>query len=213
MSQKDSTKSKAAERAARLAQLRREQKRRERRLALVIWGVTGLVLVLLAGGVWYAVSAGNSSSADLSAVEDFPVKSNHVTGPVDYKQDPPVGGPHNPTWLNCGTYPTQVPSENVVHSLEHGAVWIAYDPGLAASDVQKLEDLTPSTYAILSPYKGLPSPVVVSGWGSRLKVQSADDPRIQAFIEEYRSGGNTPEVGASCSGGSDGTLPLGPAGG
>jgi Protein of unknown function (DUF3105) len=54
-----------------------------------------------------------------------------VTGPVTYAQNPPVGGPHDLVWLNCGIYTAPVRNENAVHSLEHGAVWVTYQPSLA----------------------------------------------------------------------------------
>ncbi len=33
------------------------------------------------------------------------LEHNHVTGPVRYQQIPPVGGPHNPVWMNAGVFP------------------------------------------------------------------------------------------------------------
>ena len=66
------------------------------------------------------------------------LQHQHVTGPVDYTITPPVGGPHNAVWMNAGVYTKPVPTERAVHNLEHGAVWITYDPDLAASKVAKL---------------------------------------------------------------------------
>ena len=60
---------------------------------------------------------------------------NHTTQPVTYTQNPPIGGPHSPQWLTCGVYTTPVPNENAVHDLEHGAVWITYQPSLPAAQV------------------------------------------------------------------------------
>ena len=105
-------------------------------------------------------------------------------------------------------YDKPIRSENAVHSMEHGAAWITYDPALGEDDVALLEEGTPSTYAILSPFEGLPSPVVVSAWGRQLVLDSPDDPRLQTFLEEFRMGGVAPEIGAPCDGASDGTLPL-----
>ena len=59
----------------------------------------------------------------------------HVDTPVDYPQTPPVGGPHNPVWQTCQFYDVEFPKERGVHSMEHGAVWITFDPSLAAADV------------------------------------------------------------------------------
>ena len=53
---------------------------------------------------------------------------------------PPTGGSHNPRWQNCGIYTDPVDSSLAVHSLEHGAVWLAYQPDLAADKVAELQD-------------------------------------------------------------------------
>ena len=139
--------------------------------------------------------------------------SDHVTTAVSYEQQPPAGGEHNPVWLNCGVYADAVPNENAVHSMEHGAVWITYSPDLSTDDVDQLRAVTPDTYAMLSPYPGLDSPVVISAWGKQLRLDDVDDRRLEAFIREYRLGQQAPEPGAACSGGSDGSLPLDTGGG
>src|ERR1700744_2997072 len=62
------------------------------------------------------------------------LEHNHVTGPVKYVVTPPVGGPHDPVWMNAGVYTKPVPVTRAVHNLEHGAVWITYDPNLPAKE-------------------------------------------------------------------------------
>jgi hypothetical protein len=115
---------------------------------------------------------------------------------------PPVGGVHSSTWLNCGVYEEPVELRNVLHSLEHGAVWITYQPELAADDVQRLQDLVwDEGYVVLSPYPGLQSPIVLTAWGVQLELESAGDARIADFVERYQQGPQTPEFGASCQDG------------
>jgi hypothetical protein len=127
---------------------------------------------------------------------------DHVTGPVNYPRNPPVGGPHNPVWLNCGTYTSPVANENAVHSLEHGAVWITYQPNLPTNQVSTLRsDAHGQPYVVLSPYPNLPAPVVASAWGVQLRLSAASDPRLTQFIRAYERGPQTPEPGAPCSGG------------
>lgn len=88
---------------------------------------------------------------------------NHSAGPVTYAQTPPAGGDHSAAWENCGIYRSPVPNENAVHSLEHGAVWITCRPDLPADQVTALQSLVCSQpYGLLSPYVGLPSPVVAT---------------------------------------------------
>jgi Protein of unknown function (DUF3105) len=139
---------------------------------------------------------------------------DHVTGPVTYSVTPPIGGQHNATWMNCGIYDKPVPAERAVHNMEHGAVWITYQPSLPQSEVDELrafaqkQTMVPSAegaasrYVDLSPYPGLSSPVVISSWGFQLKVSSPTDPRLQQFVSKFRaSPKHTPEYGGACTGG------------
>jgi Protein of unknown function (DUF3105) len=191
--------------AEKAARMRREQAARDRRrkISLIATGV--VVVLIIAGGVTAFIVNANKpeSSASLAGVQTFTgLSRNHVTTKVNYPQTPPVGGDHNPTWLNCGIYTSPVPNENAVHDLEHGAVWITYQPALAKTEVDKLTSVAKGqTYLDLSPYPGLPSPVVVSAWGKQLKLNTATDPRLEAFIKKYKQGPQTPEPGATCTGG------------
>jgi len=145
----------------------------------------------------------------------------HVTGPVTYPEAPPVGGDHNPTWMNCGVYAAPVPNERAVHTLEHGAVWITYQPTLPSGEVTALRAFVAhqsdvvetsaaiggrvdqhATYMDLSPYPGLTQPIVASAWGYQLVVSSPTDPRLQQFVTTFRASPTyTPEYGAPCTGG------------
>lgn len=148
------------------------------------------------------------------------LQHDHVTGPVTYRQTPPVGGPHNPIWMNAGVYTKPVPNARAVHNLEHGAIWITYRPNLPASQVkqlvafvgkQSLIDESAATgisgqenrYMDLSPWPGdsLPAPIVLSAWGHQLYVTSPTDPRMQQFVDTFRhSPKYTPEYGAAVDG-------------
>jgi hypothetical protein len=142
---------------------------------------------------------------------------DHVDGPVQYAVTPPVGGPHNPVWMNAGVYTEPIPSERAVHNLEHGAVWITYRPSLSSGDVAQLVALFKKQSMIqepgdagrsnrfmdLSPWADddLPAPIVISSWGYQLKVQSPDDPRLQQFIDTFRHNPKySPEYGAAVDG-------------
>ena len=107
---------------------------------------------------------------------------NHTKEPVDYPQTPPVGGPHNPIWQNCGFYSKPVRNEHAVHSMEHGAVWITYSPDLPKDQVEKIKSLTQKRYVLASPYPNLPSPVVATAWGKQLRLDSTNDPRLEQFV-------------------------------
>jgi hypothetical protein len=105
-------------------------------------------------------------------------------------------------WQNCGFYEEPVPNEPAVHSLEHGAVWVTHDPGLEEDQVEELRTLAEeNSYVLVSPYEGLSAPVVASAWGHQVELEGAGDENLQSFVEAYQQGPQTPEPGASCSGG------------
>lgn len=113
-----------------------------------------------------------------------------------------MGGPHNPAWQNCGVYTQPVANENAVHSLEHGAIWITYQPDLPDTEVQKLQTFArESGFRLLSPYPESPGPIVLSAWGYQLQLDQADDPRLVSFIQNYEQSPQSPEPGAPCTGG------------
>jgi hypothetical protein len=176
------------------------------------WGLivaTVLIVLLAVGLIGYAVSQNKKKSdakdpAKISGIVHKKFTSGeHKTGVISYAESPPMGGPHAPIWADCdGTvYPNQIANENAVHDLEHGAVWIAYKPGLPADQLDVLTKLVSGKqYTILTPYAGLKSNVSLQAWGYQLFVDSATDKRVNQFINALRlNQTNTPEPGASCS--------------
>ena len=145
-----------------------------------------------------------SAGGPPSGVQDIDVgeAGQHTEGEVDYDQNPPAGGEHNPTWQNAGYYPEPVRDETAVHTLEHGAVWITYSPDLPQGQVDELQEVANSRECVLvSPYPNLGSPVVASAWGKQIELEGADDPALNRFIGTYLQGEQTPEPGAACTSG------------
>jgi hypothetical protein len=132
-------------------------------------------------------------------------KRDHVEGPVDYPGSstaPPVGGPHNGVPQSCQAYTSPVANEHAVHSLEHGAVWITYNPDkVSAKDIAVLKaDLEDSPYRMLSPYPGLKAPISLQAWGEQVFLDKATDKRVKRFLELFTQGPQDLEKGAACSG-------------
>ncbi|GLW10625.1 hypothetical protein Misp01_57530 [Microtetraspora sp. NBRC 13810] len=198
-------KEKAQARREHLAQMRAEQKRKERRTAFLMWGGGGLVIVVIIAVVgFYLIGERSATSLDAVTTASYPA-ALHKETKITYKENPPVGGEHNPVWQNCGVYDAPLANEHAVHSMEHGAVWITYRPDLPKAQVDRLKELASDDYMLLSPYPGLPAPVVVSSWNHQLKLQSAEDPRLPRYISKYKNGPDTPELGAACTQGTSAT--------
>ena len=130
------------------------------------------------------------------------LEQTHVDTPVDYPQTPPVGGPHNAVWQSCAVYDVEFPKERGVHSMEHGAVWITYTAGLPEADIAVLEALAENGMEILvSPFTGLPTPIVASAWGKQIQLESVNDPRLAQFVTMFDDGPQTPELNTPCASG------------
>lgn len=205
-----------AARAAKAAAIKAEQQRKERRrwiwiiaaASVVGLGLVGATTAVLLSASREQAAVQDAANAPISGVEEYDdLSSRHVQDPAPSPQPtgdalPPVGGDHDPLWQNCGIYTQPVTTANAVHSLEHGAVWITYRPGIADDQLAALTDLAEgTTYLLLSPFEDLRSPVVLTAWGTQLELDDATDPRAAAFVEKYREGEQTPEPGAPCEGG------------
>lgn len=178
-------------------------------LAVVVFaaGIFGYLYVRYEDRRAFTPTAENQDpSAKIEGVLKVDYSSRgHIQPPqrVAYDHYPPFGGPHDGTWAACNgqVYDQPVRNENMVHALEHGTVWIAYNPDkIDDAGLASLRERTEGQiYTMLSPYPGLDAPISLQSWGHQLKVNSADDERIDHFIQALRLNQYThPEVGASC---------------
>ena len=60
---------------------------------------------------------------------------------------------------------------------------------------------TNERYMLMSPFPGLPSPIVISSWAHQLRLDSPDDPRLQRYVDVFRMNPKySPEYGPTCEG-------------
>jgi hypothetical protein len=204
----------AEKRAAQLEKFKkREAAAKRNRILGIIAAVVALLLVVGAVATVLILNAappsgdGEVISGDYAdRLELYPdLDATHTDTRVTYDQSPPVGGPHNPAWLNCGVYDEEQQNENVVHTLEHGAVWIAYDPASTTdAEIEALIELAPDTYSVISPYDGLGNAMAISAWGAQLRFTEVDDPAVEDFLTEFWRSPSSPEPSAPCTGALDG---------
>ncbi len=176
-----------------------------------LWFIAAIAGVVVLGGLlaWLAISG----KSDDTAVEIIPpartesfdpatLTRNHIQSPT-YDNAVPVGGDHIAIWQNCGVYREAQNTGNIVHSLEHGAVWVSYSPDISEAGRDKLEGLANlDPFVVVSPNDALGNGEVwSSAWGYRMQADSADDPRLDEFVNTFARGEQTPEPGATCTGG------------
>ncbi|MGW1022288.1 DUF3105 domain-containing protein [Streptomyces sp. NPDC002577] len=214
----------SASRQARVAEMRRAERARERRNRAIAIVAGAAVVVALAGvGAWAISNESGSKGSGDSAAESKSkgaghfttdkngvktwsgkLSRNHVATAVDYPMTPPVGGNHNQVWMNCNgdVYTKAIKNENAVHSLEHGAVWVTYNSKASEADVKALAEKVKQTpYTLMSPDEDQKDPIMLSAWGKQRTVTGASDPNVDTFFQAYVQGEQTPEPGAACTGG------------
>lgn len=146
---------------------------------------------------------------DIEGVERVAVLGGHTQNPVNYPRVPPTGGLHFTNWQNCGIYTLPIQNEYAVHSLEHGAVWVTYQPELSVEEFLILRTVAEQGSArLLSPVPNLPAPIVITSWGFQLQLEQASDPRLAQFARQYeRNPQYAPEPNGYCVNGVSRTIP------
>ncbi|MGH2534924.1 MAG: DUF3105 domain-containing protein [Thermomicrobiales bacterium] len=203
-------------RAARRAELvknqraeRRKRYQKQQRDWLLTKIGAGAVAVALLVGLGYAIynyAEDRRLNVKPDGVQEFSyVGGDHTPQsgtPVEYTESPPVGGAHDSAWQNCRVYDQPIYNWHAVHSLEHGAVWITYQPNLPQEQINELRNkFDGQTFVLVSPYPDLQAPIVATSWNNQLELQSVDDERLDQFVRYFRQGPQTQEPNATCAGG------------
>jgi hypothetical protein len=194
-----SKKTTAAPRMGRKEAMRLEHQKRKTQRMILIGALVSIFVIALAVLIYLRFG-----QPDVEGVTRFGTQSqvHDAQASLPAGPRPPVGGAHFSNWQNCGVYREPIQSEYAVHSMEHGAVWLTYQPDLPAAELANLENLVRGqSYVLMSPYPDQDSPVVMTAWGMQMAVESLPDDRINQFIRRYRQGSQTPEPGAPCTGG------------
>lgn len=187
---------KLSKREKRLQEMEKERRRKQLQVVIPI----GFILFLLVGGTLYRIFEPDIEG--IVQVESAIGNQHDPDVEIAFTDLPPMGGPHHPSWQNCGIYREPILARHAIHSMEHGVVWVTYNPEAVGSDqVSELEDMVRGRgHLLLSPYPDQAEPIALTTWDIQLTVESTDDNRIERFIERYRQA-RGPEVGASCSNG------------
>jgi len=153
----------AAERRARLEQMKAQEKAKSRRRTLLM--VTPAVILAVVVGAMVFLQFRSAAGGDPSALAKIGVSASaaacqdveatkaegnndHRAEPdrIDYDQSPPAAGPHWGQFLTGGqirkfwTAEDRPPVERLVHSLEHGWTILWYDDTVAKDSAQ-VDDL------------------------------------------------------------------------
>ena len=191
-------------------QQRLEERRREKQRALeqarrAAARRRAIRTALLAGvfaalALWFFTRGGTPDNFGGHEVQELSSDGvgDHTNDPVDYETGPPVSGTHAPQSAPCGVHGEQIPDETQVHSLEHGAVGLQYQPDVDPEEIARIEDIVGEydSHVFSAPYEGASAPVVVSSWGRLMELEEVDESAMKAYIDEFA--GNGPERNQPC---------------
>jgi len=139
----------------------------------------------------------NGDQSVISQVETETASSSAHVEPgtdIDYDTVPPSGGTHyGGTWESAGFYAEEKELGSLVHSLEHGAVVVYYNPaeisdrgeeGLRGWASNQTGDWR-SFIAVPNPNDDPDATYVLTAWEKRLTMDEYDADKVRAFVAEY----------------------------
>ncbi|MDO8624273.1 MAG: DUF3105 domain-containing protein [bacterium] len=160
-----------------------------------LWISIIVVLLALCGfGIMKLVQAGAPSGPDYSVF--YPAQSReHITPGSEhpaYNSDPPSGGWHYPVTAKKQFYDEAIPDGYVLHNMEHGDVWIAYNPNLSKEIKDELKQYAFSKI-IITPREASTTDIALVAWervdAFTLENGTVPETRIRDFIKRYRGKG------------------------
>lgn len=190
------------------------------RVPLLVWFLI-VALVFVVGGVLLVSKMGAGTqkedatkpekvSKEVAGTEVFSIVSReHIesgTPGSNYNSDPPTSGPHWPNDANKGIYDKELPDKQLIHNLEHGFIWISYQPGNAdlqsstssagikgatQEEVNQLKSIVEKDgwKIVMEPRAKDQAKIVLAAWGRVLKLDGFDQKRVKDFISSYRNRG------------------------
>lgn len=196
---------------------RLEQERRERQAkreslrrnlitmaAVVIVGAIVVTLIARERGGGSAAEGVDLAAAGCTEIEEPPETSaQHVPDgtAIQYSTRPPTSGDHYAEPAGAGFYQpastATVPTEQLVHNLEHGQIIIWYSPTAPSDlreDIENYIDSQPGRYALTLlgvPYDQVPagSNYSMTAWGAMQSCEEFSAEAIDNFRAEFQGRG------------------------
>ena len=173
-----------------------EKVQQKKKVMYVLWWIAGIALFgALIGGIVWAIIANKPAPLGEDFSRAMPDEgATHVTEgeKVTYQSQPPTSGDHWPDPLRDGIYDIEKPDEAIVHSLEHGRIWISYRPDIPDEIKEQVRAIAKrEVRVIVTPRAANATDIALAAW-NRLDTFSKEEfneSRVRDFIRRYRDKG------------------------
>lgn len=167
------------------------------------WVLVACFVLSILGAMWYLWQALRGPGGALATLgkdysREIPfVGQDHIpegARVTNYNSNPPTSGDH---WVDPqldGVYDKVIPDEAMVHSLEHGRIWISYKPSIPESVKEALRRIGRSqTFVLVTERPANDTDIAVAAWQRldtfNIENGRVDEKRIYDFIMRYRNKG------------------------
>lgn len=147
-----------------------------------------LTLFVFIGIILLASGQESKNNLPLAGESTPEIGRNHVPrGQMEDVNDPPTNGDHYGDGVaGPGIHDNEVEDGLMVHSLEHGAVALNYDPEkLDENQINKLKEIFDNMFRgkkMMMPRIGMSAPVIMVSWGQMLKLEDIDEDKMLEFM-------------------------------
>ena len=176
---------------------RREESKERQKMAqgnmarkrMIKWALALLILGVVIYGLFLFISRTTTSrpgqSFAIQGREHISVGDSHP----EYNSNPPTSGSHYGQTVNWGVYQDELPDESVIHNLEHGGIWISYQPSIDEAIIEKINEVGrkyPGS-VVVAPRAANDSLIALASWGRLEKLSSFDEQLIIEFIKKNKN--------------------------
>lgn len=166
------------------------------------WSIAAVLVIALSYGVSALVQSAAPQGEDFSRAVPL-LEATHIPvgSPLpEYPSNPPSSGPHYSQTARSGFRTQAIPDQNIIHNLEHGDVWIAFDPRIGEEAQNSLKKFA-APKVIITPREANDTDIALVAWGRidtfDLEGGTVPEGRIRNFITRYLNKGPERIPGAS----------------
>lgn len=117
--------------------------------------------------------------------------ANHIAEGAaheEYNSNPPTSGSHYAQAAAWGFYDEQLPDEQLIHSLEHGGIWISYkDVDDQVKERLELIARRNSGSVIVTLRPENDTKISLASWGRLENLEGLDEEKINNFIRANKN--------------------------